>query len=357
MSEEFEEYDRILEDINRKGYIVATMDSEYPFKCLRRLEDEGLIYKENISVYYLTSEGYRAIRLGGFKNWTEESDNLKKKNMDKVMKISNEATEKKVFISHSSKDIDIVEKVIDILEAIGVPSNRIFCTSFEGYGVKLGQDFLDSIKAELNADDLVLFILSKNFYASPVCLCEMGAAWVRTNQHIPILIPPFDYSDVKGVIPTIHGMKINEKNKMNSLKEHIEIFLGLGPINISNWERKRDNVLKQIKEILEKNELGSTELIGNIEDRKQELLPKNILDIIKELSKKEWPNNYTMQLDYIRSQIEAFENLSLFNPSDILINDLDMIKLKSKKEWPNNFVMQLDYIQSQVESLRELKRY
>ena len=357
MGDEYNKYDKILEDIKREGYIVATMDSVYPFKCLRRLEAEGLIYKENISVFYLTSEGYRAIRLGGFKAWSEEVDNLKSINMEKVKVTSKEMVEKKIFISHSSKDVDIVEKLIDILEAIGVPSNKIFCTSFEGYGVKLGHDFLESIKAELNGDDLVLFILSKNFYASPVCLCEMGAAWVRTNQHIPILIPPFDYSDVKGVIPTIHGMKINEKNKINSLKEQIEIFLELASINISNWERKRDNILKQIREILDKNEVISMEVIGNIEDGKQDLLPDNILQIIKESSKKEWPNNYTMQLDYIRSQIEAFESLSLFNPSDISINELNIIKLNSKKEWPNNFIMQLDYMQSQVESLRKLNKY
>ena len=48
----------------------------------------------------------------------------------------------KIFISHSSADIDIVEKVIDILEAIGVPSDKIFCSSFEGYGIRLGSDFL-----------------------------------------------------------------------------------------------------------------------------------------------------------------------------------------------------------------------
>jgi len=167
--------------------------------------------------------------------------------------LKNENTEKleKIFISHSSLDSKLVEKVIDILEAIGVPSDKVFCSSLEGYGVKLGSDFLDTIKNELNSKVLVLFILSSNFYSSVVSLCEMGATWVKTNQHIPILIPPFSYEDIKGVIPTTHGMKINEKEKFNSLKEQVEKFLNLVPVSINVWERRRDNILSEIKSILE----------------------------------------------------------------------------------------------------------
>lgn len=90
-------------------------------------------------------------------------------------KSSKEDTLDKIFISHSSLDSQYVEKIIDILEAIGVPSEKIFCSSFEGYGVKLGSDFLEVIKEELNSNVLVLFVLSSNFYSSVVSLCEMGA--------------------------------------------------------------------------------------------------------------------------------------------------------------------------------------
>ncbi|NBA89177.1 TIR domain-containing protein [Emticicia sp. CRIBPO] len=156
----------------------------------------------------------------------------------------------KIFISHSSLDRKIVEQIIDTLEAIGVPSDKIFCSSFEGYGVKLGSDFLETIKKELNNNVLVLFVLSTNFYASTISICEMGATWVKTNNHIPILIPPFEYVDVKGVIPTTHGMKINEKDKFNSLKEKVETLLQLPSVIPNVWERKRDKILKEINLIL-----------------------------------------------------------------------------------------------------------
>lgn len=160
--------------------------------------------------------------------------------------------EPKIFISHSSDDKDVVGKVIDILEAIGVPSGKIFCSSFEGYGVKLGEDFLERIKKELDNDVMVLFILTSNFYKSPISLCEMGASWVKTNKQILILIPPFKYDEIKGVFPTLHSMKINEQSKLNSLKDVVSEFMGLETLNTSIWESKRTKILKEINEILNK---------------------------------------------------------------------------------------------------------
>lgn len=155
----------------------------------------------------------------------------------------------KIFISHSSEDKDIVENVIDLLEDIGISSNQIFCTSFEGYGIQVGENFLETIKSELNSNVLVLFILSNNFYKSPVCLCEMGATWVKTNKHIPILIPPLEYSEVKGVIPLTQGLKINNPQSLTSFKEVIEKDFKLDPITINTWDRKKERFIKTIDKI------------------------------------------------------------------------------------------------------------
>jgi len=157
----------------------------------------------------------------------------------------------KIFISHSSKDKDVVEELIEILESIGLNSTQIFCSSFEGYGIEFGENFLDRIKDELDKDVLVIFLLSNNFYKSPICLCEMGATWVKTNQHIPILIPPFGFGDVKGVIPLTHGFKITEGAALNQFKNQIENIFNLKEnLNFSTWERKRDRIINRIEKII-----------------------------------------------------------------------------------------------------------
>ncbi|WP_411768955.1 toll/interleukin-1 receptor domain-containing protein [Winogradskyella sp. A3E31] len=265
---------------------------------------------------------------------------------------------KEIFISHSSLDATYVEKIIDILEIIGVPSEKIFCSSFEGYGVRLGNDFLQDIRKRLNSQVLVVFVLSENFYSSVVSLCEMGATWVKTNSHIPVLIPPFDYKDVKGVIPTTNGMKINEKPKYNSLKTIVEEFLELEPINNSVWERKRDNILKELKLLLE-NTSSSNEQVANAKSKKlKENLNlsfyDNIDSIIKRKSEEEWPDDFEMQLDYINRHKSAVEKLKNHNPIDIDEDKFKVIREKGRREWKDDYEMQLDYEKRQVESLRRL---
>jgi len=152
----------------------------------------------------------------------------------------------KSFISHASEDVAIVTELVELLEIIGVPGERIFCSSLDGYGIELGANFLDTLKEELTSDTLVLFVLSHNFYESPFCLCEMGATWVQTKDHIPILVPPFDFPDIQGVIPHTQGFFINDPTGLNQFKAKIESVFGLKPIAHSAWERKRDHVLARI---------------------------------------------------------------------------------------------------------------
>ena len=52
---------------------------------------------------------------------------------------------KKVFISHSSKDKEVVTSFIQLLEVIGIDSASIFCSSLEGYGTTLGNNFIEEM--------------------------------------------------------------------------------------------------------------------------------------------------------------------------------------------------------------------
>ncbi|MEQ1105142.1 toll/interleukin-1 receptor domain-containing protein [Acinetobacter ursingii] len=156
-------------------------------------------------------------------------------------------TPKKIFISHATADKEIVELLIDLLEDIGLKSNQIFCSSFEGYGIPLGEDFLDRIKKELSSDVMVLFVITNKFYESKVCLCEMGAAWALSKGHIPIVVPPLSYSDINGVIPLTQGLLINDVPKLNSLKDKLEQdFKIQEKISANIWERKRKKFVESL---------------------------------------------------------------------------------------------------------------
>ncbi|WP_025743183.1 toll/interleukin-1 receptor domain-containing protein [Aquimarina pacifica] len=157
------------------------------------------------------------------------------------------ASPKKIFISHSNKDLVYVQEVILILETIGIKSEHIFCSSYEGYGNPLGSDYLSRLKQELQGNTLVLFILSQNFFGSKMGLCEMGATWILTQDQIPLYIPPFRPDDVKGVFPTIEGMFINKKERFIQLRERLEKEFSIEKkVTLLKWNRQIESSLKNI---------------------------------------------------------------------------------------------------------------
>lgn len=153
----------------------------------------------------------------------------------------------KVFISHSSKDRKLVGEIVHLLSLIGVQDKSIFCTSLEGYGIPLGEDWVQTLKSEVSGKVIVLFVISENYYKSIVSLCEMGAAWALSKKHIPILIPPLDYKDMEGVIPLTQGFKIVDKHKWTQLKSQLEPLLGISPKAPEIWESRRDEILERIQ--------------------------------------------------------------------------------------------------------------
>lgn len=157
----------------------------------------------------------------------------------------------KVFISHSSKDVKVVEEFVDLLETIGLDSNQIFCSSLSGYGIPLGENFIECLKSELSdLNTMVIFMLSENFYKSPVSMCEMGATWIQSKEHIPVLIPPFKFEDIAGTLKLTQGFMINDSMKWNEFKDKILQTFGLEDLSDSVWERKRDRKIARINELL-----------------------------------------------------------------------------------------------------------
>lgn len=107
---------------------------------------------------------------------------------------------KKIFISHASNDASIGEKFLDVLVGIGVDKDEVFYTSHYHTGVKLGHDFHAEVKKAMRECEIVIFLLTRNFYKSEYCLYEMGAVWIMDKPLIPILLDNLTYDDMKGFI-------------------------------------------------------------------------------------------------------------------------------------------------------------
>ena len=97
----------------------------------------------------------------------------------------------KIFISHSSKDKEIVELFINLLtSALRIDPHDIFCTSYAN-SISIGDDWRNSIKKNLAEAEIVLLFISDNYKKSEICLNEMGAIYFCSEiQQIPLIIPP-----------------------------------------------------------------------------------------------------------------------------------------------------------------------
>lgn len=153
----------------------------------------------------------------------------------------------KVFISHSSKDKGYISYLVDFLESIGLTQEQLFCSSVPGYGIPLDEDIYEYLKKQFQAHNLhVIFALSDNYYQSVACMNEMGAAWILQNKYTTILLPGFEYKEVKGAInPRQIGLKLDEdltevKEKLGQLRDVLSQEFGLSPIPDIRWEQKRD---------------------------------------------------------------------------------------------------------------------
>ncbi len=108
---------------------------------------------------------------------------------------------KSVFISHAVRDKALVKEIVDLIEdGMGVPEDEIFCSSLKGYGIPSGKNFVTYIKEQLIEPKVVVLVLTPAYFESRFCLSELGAAWVKSHEIFPILVPPLQYDDVKDVL-------------------------------------------------------------------------------------------------------------------------------------------------------------
>lgn len=165
----------------------------------------------------------------------------------------------KIFISHSELDSAYVTKFVGLLEKLGIEDEQLFCSSVEGYHIPMSDndenDLYTYLRGEFNNYNLyVIFMLSRNYYESTVCLNEMGAAWVLQSDYQSILLPNFVFPEIKGVVnPRKISFKLDDNRnrhyRLNELKDKIVDKLELAQITHSKWERQRDEFLDEIDKI------------------------------------------------------------------------------------------------------------
>ena len=113
-------------------------------------------------------------------------------------------TQKKVFISHSSVNREIVEQLSSYIEKIGVPSEEIFCSSIVSQGIDNGEKLGKAISSAIRQSRILIFVLSYNFLNSDYCMQELGIGWYLSEQGMVknyyLVLPDIELKEINGFV-------------------------------------------------------------------------------------------------------------------------------------------------------------
>ena len=152
---------------------------------------------------------------------------------------------KKIFISHSSKDKDVVEKFIDhiLMLGIGLSSDDIFCTSIEDLAIKNGEEIRNHIQSNIQNADFSILLISNNYKNSEICLNEMGAVWAYNNNVRLYLLPESNFDEIGWLCNTKQAEKLFNSITLDTLKIELSQYYSLKDKG-TTWSRQRENFLK-----------------------------------------------------------------------------------------------------------------
>ena len=158
---------------------------------------------------------------------------------------------KRIFISHSSKDKDIIVSFARNILQLGLNFERedIFCTSSEGMGINSGEDWRERIRETITGAKIILLMITSNYKASEICLNEMGAAWLTDAKVIPMLIEDMPYNKVGVIVEPTQMEKVN-KEGLNHLQEVItKKFPDIrSKFNLPSWDSVKDAFLEELQQ-------------------------------------------------------------------------------------------------------------
>ena len=155
---------------------------------------------------------------------------------------------KKVFISHASKDKEIVSLFVDkiLIAGYGLQQEDIFYTSREDTGIANGHSIPKEIKAMLSECSLYFLMISKNYRESEVCLNEMGAAWMVDETKLKtIILPNTDFDQIGWILKLNKASDSLNDEHLDAIRDMlIETF---GQKNkTGTWNANKKAFLKEI---------------------------------------------------------------------------------------------------------------
>lgn len=142
-----------------------------------------------------------------------------------------------IFISHTSKDKEIIKLFVDniLKKGLNLTDRNIVFTSYEATGVVPGDNIPEYIKKNIASANIVLAMISKNYKAREVCMNEVGASWALGKTPLQIMLPNTNIDKLGWLIHLDKATKIDESDSLDSLMEPICEKMGITTPTAKHW--------------------------------------------------------------------------------------------------------------------------
>lgn len=154
-----------------------------------------------------------------------------------------------VFISHASADHPLANELFDLLQlGCDLPRGEVSCTSVDGAGIEVGEDFVRWIQAHLATAPISVLLITPNYLASRFCLAEMGAAWALEKAVFPLVLPNHP-REVGGVLLGRQTVALDAPG-LDALRDHIARHHKPAAAATGRWNAKKGDFLRELPELL-----------------------------------------------------------------------------------------------------------
>lgn len=162
----------------------------------------------------------------------------------------------KVFVSHAATDKDLIDPLVKLLRlGCGLPHDAVFCTSLAGMGIPNGAYFVQHILERLKDADVVIALLTPDYFSREFCVAEIGAAQfrqlLRPFSFFSLLVPPATYSThLNGVLYGVHSGRVNDSRVLDELHERAKA----SSVAVGVWNDAKEDFLNTVGGIIEARE-------------------------------------------------------------------------------------------------------
>ncbi len=150
----------------------------------------------------------------------------------------------KLFISHSSKDQELVEELIELLKnALRLPSSEIRCTTIDGHRLPGGANTNEQLKREVRDSKAFIGLISFAATDSMYVLFELGARWGADKHLLPLLAPGVSSDILKSPLSGLNALSCDTASQLHQLVNDIAKILEIKPEEPQAYQRYIDGIL------------------------------------------------------------------------------------------------------------------